>query len=139
MTTRVNESGNIELCSGKYGPRVKPGVILSPEDLDDLYEEAHRHAKTKATKDIENVREIIADAFPSRVHRDWFHSEKLGHLGLALESKDALDETAPPTFPFLDALRRKFTLDAVMNFVCLLAESAASMNISPKWRDAIID
>lgn len=108
MTTRVNESGNIELCSGKYGPRVKPGVILSPEDLDDRYEEARRHAKTKATKDIENVREIIADAFPSRVHRDWFHSEKLGHLGLALESKDALDETAPPTFPFLDALRRKF-------------------------------
>ncbi|KAJ4465385.1 hypothetical protein C8J55DRAFT_493471 [Lentinula edodes] len=108
MTTRVNESGNIELCSGKYGPRVKLGVTLSPEDLDDLYEEARRHAKTKSTEDIENVREIIADAFPSRVHRDWFRSEKLAHLGLSLEAKDDLDNTAPPTFPFLNALRRKF-------------------------------
>ncbi|KAJ4468483.1 hypothetical protein C8R41DRAFT_871172 [Lentinula lateritia] len=108
MTTRVNESGNIELCSGKYGPRVKPGVTLSPEDLDDLYEEARRHAKIKSTEDIENVREIIADAFPSRVHRDWFRSEKLAHLGLSLEAKDELDDTAPPTFPFLNALRRKF-------------------------------
>ncbi|GAW10382.1 hypothetical protein LENED_012640 [Lentinula edodes] len=86
MTTRVNESGHIELCSGKYGPRVKPGAVLSPEDLDDLYEEARRHAKIRSTEDIENMREIIADAFPSY----------------------ALDESAPSTFPFLDALRRKF-------------------------------
>ncbi|KAJ4488955.1 hypothetical protein C8J55DRAFT_487141 [Lentinula edodes] len=108
MTTHVNESGNIELCSGKYGPRVKPGVALSPKDLDDLYEEARRHAKTRSTEDIENVREIIADAFPSRMHRDWFCLEKLVHLGLSLEARDELDETVPPTFPFLDALRRKF-------------------------------
>ncbi|KAJ4493141.1 hypothetical protein C8J55DRAFT_556136 [Lentinula edodes] len=36
MTARLNESGNIELSSGKYGPRVKPTATLSPEDLDDL-------------------------------------------------------------------------------------------------------
>ncbi|KAJ3875309.1 hypothetical protein F5051DRAFT_454623 [Lentinula edodes] len=108
MTTGVNKSGNIELCSGKYGPQVKPGVVLSPKDLDDLYEEARRHAKTRSTEDIENVREIIADAFPSHVHHDWFRSEKLVHLGLSLETKDKLDETAPPTFPFLNALRRRF-------------------------------
>ncbi|KAJ3847892.1 hypothetical protein EV368DRAFT_87210 [Lentinula lateritia] len=108
MTTRLNESGNIELSSGKYGPCVKSAAVLSPEDLDDLYEEARRYAKTRSLDSIENVREVIAEAFPARVHRDWFRSEKVLHLTLALELKDEDDILAPPTFPFLDALRRKF-------------------------------
>ncbi|KAJ3866130.1 hypothetical protein EV359DRAFT_62582 [Lentinula novae-zelandiae] len=78
MTTCLNESGNIELSSGKYGPRVKTAAILSPEDLDDLNEEA-------------------SEAFPARVHHDWFRAEK-----------DDEDLLAPPTFPFLDVLCRKF-------------------------------
>ncbi|KAJ3875985.1 hypothetical protein F5051DRAFT_441874 [Lentinula edodes] len=108
MTTRLNESGNIELSSGKYGPRVKTAAVLSPEDLDDLYEEARRYAKSRSSDTIENVREVIAEAFPARVHRDWFRSEKVFHLSLALEVKDQDDILAPPTFPFLDVLRRKF-------------------------------
>ncbi|GAW09019.1 hypothetical protein LENED_011141 [Lentinula edodes] len=108
MTARLNESGNIELCHGKYGPRVKPAAILSPEDLDDLYEDSRRFAKLRAEETIDNVREVIADAFPARVHRDWFRAEKALHLALALEVKDPNDHASPPTFPFLDALRRKF-------------------------------
>ncbi|KAJ4467168.1 hypothetical protein C8J55DRAFT_492803 [Lentinula edodes] len=108
MTTRVNESGRIELSSGKSGPRVKAGAILSPEDLDDLYEDARRYAKSRTKDDIENVRDIIAEAFPARVHRDWFRSEKNVHLALVLESVDDSDPSAPSTFPFLDVLRRKF-------------------------------
>ncbi|KAJ3924681.1 MAG: hypothetical protein NXY57DRAFT_1044728, partial [Lentinula lateritia] len=108
MTTRLNESGNIELSSGKYGPRVKTAAILSPEDLDDLYEEARRYAKTRSTDSIESVREVIVEAFPARVHHDWFRAEKVSHLTLALELKDDDDLLAPPTFPFLDVLRRKF-------------------------------
>ncbi|KAH7868246.1 uncharacterized protein C8R40DRAFT_1177984 [Lentinula edodes] len=107
-TTCLNESGNIKLCSGKYGPQITSGVVLSPEDLDDLYEEARHHAKTRLTNAIENVREIIADAFHSLVHCDWFHAEKLLHLGLSLEAKDDLDEMAPSTLPFLNALKCKF-------------------------------
>ncbi|KAJ4494124.1 hypothetical protein C8J55DRAFT_485399 [Lentinula edodes] len=94
MTTHVNESGRIELSSGKSGPRVKPGAVLSPEDLDDLYEDARRYAKSRTKDDIENVRD--------------FRSEKNIHLALALESIDNSDTSAPSTFPFLDALRRKF-------------------------------
>ncbi|KAJ3892239.1 hypothetical protein GG344DRAFT_76175 [Lentinula edodes] len=108
MTARLNESGNVELCHGKYGPRVKPTAVLSPEDLDDLYEDARRFAKLRSEDNIENVREVIADAFSPRVHRDWFRAEKNTHLALALEVKDPNDQTSPPTFPFLDALRRKF-------------------------------
>ncbi|KAJ4467717.1 hypothetical protein C8J55DRAFT_565189 [Lentinula edodes] len=108
MTTRVNESGRIELSSGKSGPRVKPGAVLSPEDLDDLYEDARRYSKSRTKDDIENVRDVIAEAFSARVHRDWFRSEKNAHLALALETTDSSDTSAPSTFPFLDALRRKF-------------------------------
>ncbi|KAJ3916802.1 hypothetical protein F5877DRAFT_80568 [Lentinula edodes] len=108
MTARLNESRNIELSSGKYGPRVKPTAILSPEDLDDLYEDARRYSKLRSEETIENVREVIADAFPARVHRDWFRAEKSLHLALALEVKDPKDESSLATFPFLDALCRKF-------------------------------
>ncbi|KAJ3872265.1 hypothetical protein F5051DRAFT_433173 [Lentinula edodes] len=108
MTTRVNESGRIELSSGKSGPRVKPGSVLTPEDLDDLYKDARRYAKSRTKDDIENVRDVIAEAFSARVHRDWFRSEKNIHLTLALESIDDSDTSAPSTFPFLNALRRKF-------------------------------
>ncbi|KAJ3872502.1 hypothetical protein F5051DRAFT_445110 [Lentinula edodes] len=108
MTTCLNESGNIKLCSGKYGPQVTLGVVLSPKDLDDLYEEARHHAKTRSTNAIENVREIIADAFQSLVHCDWFRAEKLLHLSLSLEAKGDLDKMAPSTLTFLNALRCKF-------------------------------
>ncbi|KAJ4492076.1 hypothetical protein C8J55DRAFT_603141, partial [Lentinula edodes] len=107
MSTHVNESGHIELSTGKNGPRVKVGCVLSPEDLDDLYEDACRYAKAHAKDDIENVRDTIAEAFSARVHRDWFHAEKTVHLALALEQVDP-DSSVPPTFPFLDVLRRKF-------------------------------
>ncbi|KAJ3897932.1 hypothetical protein F5879DRAFT_927459, partial [Lentinula edodes] len=107
MSTRVNESGRIELSTGKNGPRVKAGSVLSPEDLDDLYEDARRYAKLRAKDDIENVRDTIAEAFSARVHRDWFRAVKSAHLTLALEQADS-DTSAPPTFPFLDVLRRKF-------------------------------
>ncbi|GAW06253.1 hypothetical protein LENED_008164 [Lentinula edodes] len=108
MTARLNKSGNIELSHGKYGPRVKPTAVLSPEDLDDLYKDSRRFAKLRSEETIGNVREVIADAFSARVHRDWFRSEKATHLALALELKDPVDDTGPPTFPFLDALHRKF-------------------------------
>ncbi|KAJ3883947.1 hypothetical protein F5051DRAFT_423944 [Lentinula edodes] len=108
MATHLNESGNIELSSGKYGPRVKAAAVLSPEDLDDLYKEARQYAKSHSSNTIENVREVIAEAFPACVHRDWFRSEKVSHLTLALELKDQDNILAPPTFPFLDVLRRKF-------------------------------
>ncbi|KAJ3846795.1 hypothetical protein EV368DRAFT_88516 [Lentinula lateritia] len=103
MSTRVNESGRIKLSTGKSRPCVKAGSVLSPEDLDDLYEDARLLAKD----DIENVRDTIAEAFSARVHRDWFHAEKATHLVFALELVES-DMSAPPTFPFLDVLRRKF-------------------------------
>ncbi|KAH7870226.1 uncharacterized protein C8R40DRAFT_661839 [Lentinula edodes] len=108
MTSRLNESGNIELSNRKYGPRVKPTTVLSPEDLDDLYEDARRFAKARSADTIDNVREVIADAFSACVHRDWFRAEKSVHLALALEVKDVNNDSGPPTFPFLDVLRRKF-------------------------------
>ncbi|KAJ4463457.1 hypothetical protein C8R41DRAFT_872422, partial [Lentinula lateritia] len=108
ITTRVNESGHIELRSGKSGPHVKAGAVLSLGDLDDLYEDARRYAKSRTKDDIENVRDIIAEAFPVRVHRDWFRAEKNTHLALVLESVDDSDTSAPSTFPFLNVLRRKF-------------------------------
>ncbi|KAJ3858281.1 hypothetical protein EV359DRAFT_87973 [Lentinula novae-zelandiae] len=108
MTTCINKSGCIELSLGKNGPRVKPGSVLSPENLDDLYEDARCYAKSHAKDDIESVRDVIMEAFSARVHCDWFHSEKNVHLALALESTDVADSTAPLTFPFLDVLWRKF-------------------------------
>ncbi|KAJ3929980.1 MAG: hypothetical protein NXY57DRAFT_1089016 [Lentinula lateritia] len=107
MSTCVNESGRIELSTSKSGPRVKAGAVLSPEDLDNLYEDARRYAKLHSKDDIENVRDTIAEAFSARVHRNWFRAEKANHLALVLEQVES-DASAPPTFPFLDVLRRKF-------------------------------
>ncbi|KAJ3805007.1 hypothetical protein F5876DRAFT_70165 [Lentinula aff. lateritia] len=107
MSTRVNESGHIKLSTGKSRPHIKAGSVLSPEDFNDLYEDAHRYARLLAKDDIENVKDTIAEAFSARVHHDWFRAEKATHLALALELVES-DMSAPPTFPFLDVLHRKF-------------------------------
>ncbi|KAJ4465437.1 hypothetical protein C8R41DRAFT_781832 [Lentinula lateritia] len=61
------------------------GIYDAQDEAKDSLD-ARRYAKARTKDDIENVRDIITEAFPARVHRDWFRAEKNAHLALVLES-----------------------------------------------------